>query len=80
MRVDFPTFGRPTNPIDRSFFTRPNLAARMAPRSSSTFFLGGMVLCWLGLFGNVGCNVLFRVEDRELSSWRPQIFPTSFEP
>lgn len=33
------------NPIDSVFFTRPNLAARIKPRSSfaSFFFLGGMI-------------------------------------
>lgn len=45
VREDFPTLGKPTNPIERSFLTRPNRAALIAPDTSSSldFFLGGMV-------------------------------------
>jgi hypothetical protein len=46
LTVDFPTFGRPTKPIDRSFLTRANLAALVSPPcvpSSALLFFGGIV-------------------------------------
>jgi len=41
--VLFPTFGKPTKPMERSFFGRENRAALVSPAGeSSFFFLGGM--------------------------------------
>ena len=58
----FPTFGKPTMPIFRVFFTRPNRAA-VSGRCSSFFFGGGILFALLRLLKVLKCCCLCCWDD-----------------